>query len=67
MLLLPKYQKALESHICRSCPNPINVGDDIVIYRFERGKREEFKHRKCIDNRTRIAQRASVRKRRNTK
>ena len=67
MLLLPKYQKALEFHTCRACPNPINVGDDIIIYRFDKGKREEFKHRKCIDTKMRIGQKISVRKRRNVK
>jgi hypothetical protein len=69
-MLLPKYMNAAEAMACaNNCGRPIEPGQPIVLFR---GTKKVFmttyaRHRRCIDKRTRIAQRASVRKRRGLK
>jgi hypothetical protein len=62
MLLLPKYLKAPPNFniSCITCNSPILEGERIIIFQ---NKVKGVRHAKCINGRTRIAQRTSVRNR----
>jgi hypothetical protein len=66
MFLLPKRIKADVECLCFVCLQPIKIGD--IIYFYRKHKKNGFladscKHIKCVDSHTRIAQKASVKKR----